>query len=255
MLCVGLDTDINKIPAFLRQNFDNPVLEFNKRIIKACSDFAVAFKINTAFYEARGVEGWHDLAETIKMIPRDIFIIADAKRADIGNTSKMYAHAFFEVLNADAVTVAPYMGFDSLSPFLEYKDKWTIVLALTSNAGSKDFQYLRCDDDEYLFEKVLEKASRWGTPSNMMFVAGATHPEELSDIRSIIPYHFLLVPGIGAQGGDLHSVLSKAMNKDYGLLVNSSRGIIYASDNEDFDTAARLKAKELRDIMAAYITE
>ena len=253
MLCVGLDTDVQKIPAFLKKEYDNPVLEFNKRIIQACQEYAVAFKINTAFYEAQGIEGWHNLHETIKLIPEDVFIIADAKRADIGNTSKMYARAFFENMNVDALTVAPYMGKDSISPFLEYKSKWIIVLALTSNKGSADFQYIKDKEGKFLFQHVLGKSSQWGDTGNMMFVVGATHPDDFDIIRKIVPEHFLLVPGIGAQGGDLHSVLSKAMNKDYGLLINSSRGIIYASDNRDFDLVAGQKAKELRDIMSKYI--
>ena len=253
MLCIGLDTDIKRIPAFIRQNFENPVLEFNKRIIQACKEYAVAFKINTAFYEAQGTDGWRNLIETIDMIPDDIFIIADAKRADIGNTSKLYARAFFEIMNVDAVTVAPYMGYDSLTPFLQYQDKWIIVLALTSNAGSKDFQYLKCRDGKFLFEHILEQASGWGNPGNMMFVAGATHPDEMTTIRRIVPEHFLLVPGVGAQGGDMEQVLQNALTKDYGLLFNSSRGIIYASDKDDFDMAAKAKAKQLRDIMSKYI--
>ncbi len=246
LLCVGLDTDLEKIPGFLKQNFDNPVLEFNRRIIKATADIAVAFKINTAFYESQGEEGWKNLIETIKLIPEDILIIADAKRADIGNTSKMYAKAFFEKMNADAVTVAPYMGMDSVKPFLEYKNKWIIILALTSNIGSKDFQYLPVDRaGTKLYEKVLETSSSWGNINNTMFVVGATHPEDFKSIRQIVPQHFLLVPGIGAQGGDLQQVLKHGLISDYGLLINSSRGIIYASNGEDFDSAARKKALEL----------
>ena len=254
LLCVGLDTDIQKIPKFLIEEYDNPVLEFNKRIIKATSKYTVAYKLNTAFYEAEGVEGWKNLKETIKLIPNDIFIIADAKRADIGNTSKMYARAFFNNMNTDAVTVAPYMGSDSITPFLEYDNKWVILLALTSNKGSNDFQYLNINGKETkLYEQVLKTSSTWGSDENMMYVVGATHPEDFQNIRTLIPNHFLLVPGIGAQGGDLEAVLKYGMNNDYGLLINSSRGIIFASDSRDFDVIAGQKAKELRDAIAKHI--
>ncbi len=255
LLCVGLDTDIRKIPKFLIEEYENPIIEFNRRIINATSEFAVAYKINTAFYEADGIKGWQNLEETFKMMPKDIFVIADAKRADIGNTSKMYARAFFENINADAITVAPYMGEDSVSPFLEYDNKWIILLALTSNAGSKNFQYLNVDAENTtkLYERVLETSSKWGTDKNMMYVVGATHPKDFKHIRKIVPNHFLLVPGIGAQGGDLQGVLENGLNKDYGLLINSSRGIIYASDKEDFDAVAAEKAKELRDKIAKFL--
>ena len=246
LLCVGLDTDINKIPEFLKQDFDNPVLEFNKRIIKATADLAVAFKINTAFYESQGEEGWKNLISTIDLIPEDTFIIADAKRADIGNTSRMYAKAFFEKMNADAITVAPYMGSDSVEPFFDYENKWIILLALTSNTGSKDFQYLTIDEKgTKLFEQVLKTSSSWGNINNTMYVVGATHPEDFKSIRKIIPDHFILVPGIGAQGGDLEQVLKNGLNSDYGLLINSSRGIIFASADKNFDSVAREKALEL----------
>ena len=254
LLCVGLDTDIRKIPNCILEEFDNPVLEFNKRIIKATSKYAVAYKLNTAFYEAEGVQGWKNLEETIKMIPKDIFIIADAKRADIGNTSKLYARAFFENMNSDAVTVAPYMGNDSVSPFMEYEGKWIILLALTSNGGSRDFQNLKLKDtNKSLYEQVIETSSSWGTDENMMYVVGATHPEDFKAIRRLIPNHFLLVPGVGAQGGDLEGVIKNGMNDDFGLLINSSRGIIFASDSKDFDIVAGQKAKELRDAMSEFM--
>ncbi|MGE5356755.1 MAG: orotidine-5'-phosphate decarboxylase [Deltaproteobacteria bacterium] len=252
-LCVGLDTDPKKIPACL-QNYSNPVLEFNRRIIEATRDYAVAYKINTAFYEAEGLAGWKNLSETIKMIPADCMSIADAKRADIGNTSEMYARAFFLNLGADAVTVAPYMGKDSVSPFLKYSGKWTILLALTSNEGSNDFQYLKYSENGTpLFENVLEISSRWGTNENMMFVIGATHPDDILSVRKIVPDHFLLVPGVGAQGGDLKAILERGINKDYGLLINVSRAIIYASDKDDFDIAAKARAVEYTSIMEPYI--
>lgn len=254
LLCVGLDTDIRKIPEFLIEKYDNPVLEFNRRIIEATSKYAVAYKLNTAFYEAEGVNGWQNLEATIEMIPGDIFVIADAKRADIGNTSKMYARAFFENMNADAVTVAPYMGVDSVSPFLDYPDKWVILLALTSNKGSRDFQYLKVDEkNTRLYEQVLKVSSNWGNAGNMMYVVGATHPEDFKSIRNIVPDHFLLVPGIGAQGGDLEGVLKNGLNADYGLLINSSRGIIYASSDIDFAEIAAQKSKELVDEINKYI--
>lgn len=255
LLCVGLDTDIRKIPKFLIDEYDNPVLEFNKRIIDATAEYAVAFKLNTAFYEAEGVQGWQNLKSTIDLIPNDIFIIADAKRADIGNTSSMYARAFFESMNADAVTVAPYMGVDSISPFLDYKDKWVILLALTSNKGSKDFQFLPVNDKkDKLYEEVLKVSSTWGDDENTMYVVGATHPEDFKGIRKIVPNHFLLVPGIGAQGGDLSGVINNGLIEDFGLLINSSRGIIFASSGRDFAEVAALKAKELRNEMVKYVS-
>ncbi len=254
LLCVGLDTDINKIPKYLVEEFENPVLEFNKMIIEATSEYAVAYKLNTAFYEAEGVGGWQNLESTIKMIPDDVFVIADAKRADIGNTSKMYARAFFESMNADAVTVAPYMGVDSVSPFLEYKNKWIILLALTSNKGSLDFQYLDIESkDMKLYENVLSVSSSWGDSNNMMFVVGATHPEDFKKIRDIVPNHFLLVPGIGAQGGDLEGVLRNGLIDEFGLLINSSRGIIYGSGARDFAKIAASRSKDLVDEMNKYI--
>ncbi len=254
LLCVGLDTDPDKIPEVIRSANENPVAEFNKRIINATKKYAVAYKINTAFYESRGADGWHDLRETIEMIPDDCFIIADAKRADIGNTSRMYAKAFFETLNADAVTVAPYMGEDSVRPFLGYEDKWVILLALTSNPGSSDFQYQKlAETGGFLYETVLERSKTWGSEHNMMYVAGATHPEDLLKIRKIIPKHFLLVPGIGTQGGDLEGVLKNGLNDNYGLLINVSRDIIYASSGDDFDIKAGERAKYYRDRIAKII--
>lgn len=254
LLCIGLDTDIRKIPEFLRSQYENPVLEFNKRIIKATSDYTVAYKINTAFYESEGSTGWSNLEETMKLIPEDCFIIADAKRADIGNTSEMYAKAFFGHLKADAVTVSPYMGKDSVVPFLTYPDKWIILLALTSNKGSQDFQYLRIENQQItLYQQVIKTSKEWGNQNNMMYVVGATHPGEIETIRKIVPDHFLLVPGVGSQGGDLETILEKGLNENYGLLINVSRAVIYASDDEYFESSATIKAKEYRDIMSKYI--
>jgi orotidine-5'-phosphate decarboxylase len=251
-LCVGLDTDIKKIPSFLLKEKD-PVFEFNKRIIDATESYAVAYKPNIAFYEAMGSKGWESLEKTLNYIPRDIFTIADAKRGDIGNTSRLYARAFFENMNFDSVTVAPYMGEDSVSPFLEFKDKWAIILALTSNVGSKDFQVLKTEDKEALYVKVLKAAAQWGNDSNIMFVVGATKAEMFANIRMYVPNHFLLVPGVGAQGGDLGAVSKYGMNKDCGLLVNSSRGIIFASSGEDFAKAAAIEAEKIQKEMAVYL--
>jgi orotidine-5'-phosphate decarboxylase len=251
-LCVGLDTDINKIPLFLKKA-ENPVFEFNKQIIDATAQYAVAFKLNTAFYESNGVQGWIDLEKTVNYIKTyysDLFIIADAKRGDIGNTSKMYAQAFFNSMNCDAITVAPYMGKDSVSPFLETEGKWAIVLALTSNEGAFDFQTLELkDSNKLLFETVLAKSKHWGTKENMMYVVGATKAESFKKIREIVPEHFLLVPGVGAQGGDLEQVVKYGMNKSCGLLVNSSRAIIFADNTENFNKVAAEKAKELQQQM------
>lgn len=240
-LCVGLDTDVERIPAHL-QSKPNAVFEFNKDIIDATKELCVAYKINTAFYEAQGIKGWDALEQTVHYIPSSHFKIADAKRGDIGNTSHQYAKTFFEVYPFDAVTVAPYMGEDSVRPFLEYDDKWTIVLGLTSNKGSHDFQQLTVngsvESSSALYEQVLKKVSSWGTPNNLMFVVGATKAEQLQLIRTIIPDHFLLVPGVGFQGGSLEEVSKYGMNKDCGLLVNASRAIIYASEKEDFAVEA-----------------
>jgi orotidine-5'-phosphate decarboxylase len=242
-LCVGLDTDLTKIPKHLLKEED-PVFEFNKQIIDATKDYCVSFKPNMAFYESLGTSGWVSLEKTIHYINQtcpDIFTIADAKRGDIGNTSKMYAKAFLENLNFDSITVAPYMGEDSVSPFLEYKNKWVILLALTSNKGAFDFQTAN-----NLYLQVLETSTKWGNPDNMMYVVGATKAEMLSDIRKVVPDSFLLVPGVGAQGGSLNDVAKFGMNKQCGLLVNSSRGIIYASDGVDFAEKAKEEAMKLQ---------
>jgi orotidine-5'-phosphate decarboxylase len=252
-LCVGLDTDIKKIPAFLLKEKD-PVFEFNKRIIDATHKYAVAYKPNTAFYEAMGAKGWESLEKTLEYIPKDIFTIADAKRGDIGNTSGLYARAFFENMNFDSITVAPYMGEDSVKPFLEFEGKWAIVLALTSNTGSKDFQILKAGEEE-LFIKVLKTVSKWGTDSSIMFVVGATKAEMFATIRKYVPDHFLLVPGVGAQGGDLGEVSKYGMNKDCGLLVNSSRGIIYASSGESFAQDAAKEAASIQKEMEVYLNQ
>ena len=251
-LCVGLDTDIHKIPAHLKKAED-PLFEFNKQIIDATIDYAVAYKPNIAFYEAHGLKGWESLMKTIEYIPKEAFIIADAKRGDIGNTSKMYARAFFEEMNCDAITVAPYMGEDSVKPFLDFPNKWVILLALTSNAGGKDFQNLHLDSGEEVYERVLRKSQEWASSEEMMYVVGATKAEALANIRKIVPDHFLLVPGVGAQGGSLQEVSEFGMNRQCGLLVNSSRGIIYADSSDSFATVAGQKAKELQLEMAQYL--
>lgn len=250
-LCVGLDTDITKIPQHLLSN-DDPVFAFNKHIIDATKDFCVSYKINTAFYEAQGVKGWQALEKTVAYIGDAHFKIADAKRGDIGNTSDQYAKAFFETLPFDAVTVAPYMGSDSVQPFLKYDGKWAIVLGLTSNKGSADFELQQCGEG-LLYEKVLQTVSTWGSTDNLMFVVGATQANSFTGIRKLIPNHFLLVPGVGAQGGSLKDISEKAMNIDCGLLVNVSRDIIYASSGEDFAEAAGSKAKSYQKEMAQYL--
>ncbi len=243
-LCVGLDTDIKLIPDFLLDSED-PIFEFNKKIIDATKDYCVAYKPNIAFYEAMGPEGWTSLQKTLNYIPKNIFTIADAKRGDIGNTSKLYARAFFEKMNFDSVTVAPYMGEDSVTPFLEFDNKWVILLALTSNKGSYDFQTLKVEN-EFLYEKVLAKSKEWGNTDNLMYVVGATQASYLESIRKIIPEHFLLVPGVGSQGGSLEDVAKYGMNSSCGLLVNSSRGIIYASKELDFAEKAAIEAQKLQ---------
>jgi orotidine-5'-phosphate decarboxylase len=269
-LCVGLDTDITKIPKHLLSQPD-PVFEFNKQIIDATKDLCVSYKINTAFYEARGTKGWETLEKTVNYIPQEHFKIADAKRGDIGNTSSQYAKAFFETLNFDAITVTPYMGEDSVKSFLEYEGKWTIVLGLTSNMGAKDFElqkfitttdsfdeeiHIEKHEVKFLYEMVLEKVSKWGTPNNLMFVIGATQTDEFVNIRQITPEHFFLVPGVGAQGGSLKEISKKAMIKEEcGLLVNISRAIIYASDKENFTKAARGVAQQYQNEMASYLKE
>ena len=254
-LCVGLDTDINKIPAHLK-NEDEPIFAFNKAIIDATAPYCVAYKTNLAFYECYGLKGMLAFEKTIQYIKENHpnhFIIADAKRGDIGNTSKMYAQTFFEEYNLDSVTVAPYMGEDSVKPFLEYDGKWVILLALTSNKGSHDFQLTEDKQGECLFEKVLKKSQEWGTTENLMYVVGATQGKMFENIRRIAPDHFLLVPGVGAQGGSLQEVCKYGMTKDCGLLVNSSRGIIYASTDNDFAEVAAAKAKELQKEMAVEL--
>jgi orotidine-5'-phosphate decarboxylase len=255
-LCVGLDSEMEKIPSFLNKSKD-PVLEFNKRIIDATSDVTVAYKLNVAFYECNGIKGWSTLQATAEYIHKnhpDIFLIADAKRGDIGNTSRMYAKTFLENMPFDAVTVAPYMGEDSVAPFLSYKDKWAIILALTSNKGADDFQY-HSDDGITLFQRVLTVSQKWGNLDNTMYVVGATHPRMLSQIRMLVPDHFLLVPGVGAQGGSLEEVAKYGMNGNCGLLVNSSRGIIFAGEGHDFDRVAGVKAKDLQLEMGKYLSQ
>lgn len=251
-LCVGLDTDTSRIPAHLLNEAD-PVFAFNKQIIDATKDFCVAYKPNLAFYEALGPKGWASLEKTLDYIPDTHFTIADAKRGDIGNTSRLYAKAFFETFNFDAITVAPYMGEDSVKPFLEFENKWVILLALTSNKGSKDFQFATQDNQMPLFEKVMRTAQKWGSPDQLMFVVGATHPEKFSEIRAIAPDNFLLVPGVGAQGGDLEGVVKYGANDEVGLLVNSSRGIIYAGSDESFPQASADAAKTLQLEMAKWL--
>ena len=253
-LCVGLDADLEKIPGHLLE-LDDPIFEFNKQIIDATKDYCVAYKPNLAFYESLGVKGWESLQKTMEYIPSDIFTIADAKRGDIGNTSRMYAKTFFEYFNFDSVTVAPYMGNDSVSPFLEFSNKWVILLAATSNVGGLDFQYKKIEGGKRVFEEVLEKSLEWGDEENLMYVVGATRAEMLSDVRAIVPNAFLLVPGVGAQGGSLEEVVKYGMNDTCGLLVNSSRGIIYAGSGNDFASAAGKKSKELQSQMAIQLKE
>ncbi|MEO6638611.1 MAG: orotidine-5'-phosphate decarboxylase [Ginsengibacter sp.] len=250
-LCVGLDTSIEKMPAHLKSS-PNAVFEFNKKIIDATKDLCVAYKINTAFYEADGVKGWEVMARTVGYIPSTHFKIADAKRGDIGNTSSQYAKAFFETLMFDAITVAPYMGADSIQPFLAYENKWTIVLGLTSNKGSEDFEQLKTGE-HYLYETVMRKVSEWGNKENLMFVVGATKASDLSAIRKIIPDNFLLIPGVGAQGGSLEEVSKHGLNEDCGLLVNASRAIIYAGKDENFAESARKVAQQYQTEMMAYL--
>jgi orotidine-5'-phosphate decarboxylase len=270
-LCVGLDTDITKIPKHLQQN-KNAIVDFNKAIIDATKDYCVSYKLNTAFYEALGSKGWDAMEETVNYIPSTHLKIADAKRGDIGNTSSQYAKAFFETLKFDAITVAPYMGEDSIRPFLEYEDRWTIVLGLTSNKGAADFEMRRLvreatsqgnitiegkptDLQLYLYEEVLNKVSKWGTKDNLMFVVGATQATELENIRKIIRDNFLLVPGVGFQGGSLSETSKYGMNKDCGLLVNASRAIIYAGSGENFAEEAKAIAQQYQNEMESYLTE
>jgi len=255
-LCVGLDSEIEKIPSFLLKTKD-PVFEFNKRIVDSTSKYAVAYKLNIAFYECNGPSGWKSLGLTLSYIKKNypgILVIADAKRGDIGNTSKMYARAFFERMNFDAITVAPYMGEDSVTPFLAYKDKWVILLALTSNKGADDFQYHN-EDGIRLFERVLTLSRKWGSTDNIMYVVGATRAEMLKEIRKIVPEHFLLVPGVGTQGGSLKEVAKYGLNSKCGLLVNLSRGIIFADNSDSFDKVAGEKAAETQKEMELYLSE
>lgn len=247
-LCIGLDPDWDKLPPHLL-DYDDPVLEFNKSIIEATHDLCVAYKPNLAFFEALGPKGWQTLARTMECVPSGIFTIADAKRGDIGNTSRLYAKAFFEQFNFDAVTVAPYMGRDSVAPFLDFSGKWAIVLALTSNAGSADFQFTPQENGAPLYDKVIRTAQQWGSPDNLMFVVGATHPEQLAVIRATAPGHFLLVPGVGAQGGDLAEVCRYGMTDEVGLLINASRAILYAGSGRDFAERAREAALALQQEM------
>lgn len=252
-LCIGLDTDLNKIPAHLKNSAD-PLFEFNRQIIDATQSFAVAYKPNTAFYEALGTKGWESLQKTLDYLPRDCFAIADAKRGDIGNTSAMYAKAFFEHLPFDAVTVAPYMGEDSVKPFLQFKNKWVILLAHTSNPGSADFQLMESKvTDRKLYEEVILKAQTWGTAHQLMFVVGATQADKMKHIRELAPDYFFLVPGIGAQGGDLEMISTCGLNKECGLLVNSSRAIIYASNGTDFAVVAAQEAERVQRVMEGHL--
>lgn len=256
-LCVGLDTDFEKIPDHFQKEKDG-VFQFNKHIIDATARYCVAYKPNTAFYESEGLEGWENLEKTIHYIkinyPQHL-VIADAKRGDIGNTSKRYAKAFFEKLNADAITVAPYMGFDSVEPFLGFYNKWVILLGLTSNNGSEDFQQLKLNSGHSLFEAVVQKATTWASSDQLMFVTGATKPEMIRQIRAIAPDYFFLVPGVGAQGGDLDAVAEAGLNKEIGLLVNASRSILYASSGEDFATAAAEEASRLQQQMEKLLAK
>lgn len=255
-LCIGLDSDITKIPDFLLK-LDDPVFEFNRQIIDATHDLCIAYKPNTAFYECNGADGWISLEKTINYIKNkypEVFVIADAKRGDIGNTSKLYAKTFFEKLNADAVTIVPYMGSDSVLPFFEYKNKWVIILALTSNKGAEDFQYFKNKQNITLYNQVIEVSKTWGDEENLMFVIGANKAEMLKEIRKILPKHFLLIPGIGAQGGSLKDVVANGINEDCGLIINSSRGIIFSGDNSiNFANTSRTLAIEIQQEMQFYL--
>lgn len=251
VLCVGLDTDVSKMPKHLMAEED-PVFAFNKALIDSTKDYTVAYKLNTAFYEAQGLKGWTSLQKTLDYIPKDIFTIADAKRGDIGNTAEQYAITFFQTYPFDSVTVAPYMGSDSVQPFLGFPGHWAIVLGLTSNAGSKDFQ-LQQAGEELLYEKVMKTVSSWGTPENTMFVVGATQKEQLKHVRSLLPEHFFLIPGVGAQGGDVPTVCEHAMNADAGILINVSRAVIYAGKELDFAEKAGEAARAYQQEMAGYL--
>jgi len=252
-LCVGLDSDIRRIPSHLR-SAEDPLFEFNKQIIDATHEHCVAYKPNIAFYESLGSAGWKSLEKTLDYIPKDIFTIADAKRGDIGNTSSLYARAYFEQMAFDAITVAPYMGSDSVKPFLQFDGKWVILLACTSNPGSSDFQLIESKaTGRYVFEEVIAQAKEWAGPDKLMFVAGATVPDRIGRVRSLAPEHFLLVPGVGVQGGDLEMVSKYGMNKQCGLLVNATRSVIYASSGRDFGKAASDEARKLKNEMTGYL--
>jgi orotidine-5'-phosphate decarboxylase len=244
-LCVGLDPDIGRLPECV-MDCEDPVYEFNRAIIDATSDYCVAYKPNLAFYEALGARGWESLEKTLQAVPPGIFTIADAKRGDIGNTSRLYAKAFFEHLDCDAITVAPYMGEDSISPFLDFPGKWVIILALTSNQGAYDFQTLKVEDGTTVYQQVIEKSRKWGSADQIMYVVGATKPDELARIRKIIPEYFLLIPGVGAQGGDLKKISEAGFNDNCGILVNASRSVLYASSGEDFAVAAGREAHRMQ---------
>jgi len=251
-LCVGLDADIHKLPKHLLKESD-PVFAFNREIIDATSDLAVAYKPNLAFYESLGVRGWDSLQRTLEYIPSECFTIADAKRGDIGNTADMYARTFFKTYDFDSVTVNPYMGQDSVTPFLQYEGKWAIVLGLTSNPGAADFQYYRNEAGQPLYMHAMKKMAEWGSPENLMYVVGATRPAELGELRAMLPQHFFLVPGVGAQGGSLQDVFAHGANPDVGLLVNASRSILYAAGKVDFAEAARAEAARMQAEMAALM--
>lgn len=251
VLCVGLDTDLSKIPQHLLQEED-PMFAFNKAIIDATKEYAVSYKINTAFYEAYGEDGWRSMAKTLNYIPKNIFTIADAKRGDIGNTSTQYAKTFFETYQFDSVTIAPYMGKDSVVPFLQFEGKWGIVLGITSNEGSLDFQHLIADGKP-IYQHVMNKVSTWGSPENIMFVVGATRKEQLAEVRALCPDHFFLIPGVGAQGGDVATVCENTLNKDAGILINVSRAVIYAGSSLDFAEKAAFAAKQYQSEMAVYL--
>ncbi len=251
-LCVGLDPDIERLPKCILE-YDDPIFEFNRAIIEATKDFCIAYKPNLAFYETHGPRGWESLEKTMQVIPEDMFTIADAKRGDIGNTSRLYAKTFFEKFNFDAVTVAPYMGEDSVKPFLNFQGKWVILLALTSNSGAADFQMLETKEGNSVYQRVLEKSQSWGGDHKMMYVVGATKPAELAAIRKMVPKHFLLVPGVGAQGGDLKEISHSGLNSECGLLVNVSRSILYASSGTDFAEAAGQEACKLQAAMAEIL--
>ena len=253
-LCIGLDSDIQKIPIHLLE-LEDPIFEFNKQIIDATKDLCVAYKPNIAFYESMGVSGWNSLQKTLDYIPKNIFTIADAKRGDIGNTSDMYAKTFFKNMNFDSLTVSPYMGCDSVKPFLEFENKWVIILAITSNKGGLDFQNFEDKSGKKMFEQVLETSKTWGNDDNIMYVVGASRAEQLKEIRQLIPNHFLLIPGVGVQGGNLCDVVKYGMISDCGLLVNSSRGIIYASSSIEFAEKAREESQKLQHKMEFLLQE